>query len=175
MLRGVGAKTIASQGGGMLPVRVECKTCHRFQERSSTGTVLWRASAESCATCHDNSAIPRLKAYQEELKAATKEIEEGTRRAREAAKSASLPESQAGEIAGQLESVQHDLDFLRVANGIHNIHYAASLTSALADRVTALCRKLKIPEPKITLPKKVDGLNGGFMGGGGSLGAAAAP
>ncbi|MGO8753060.1 MAG: NapC/NirT family cytochrome c [Thermoguttaceae bacterium] len=177
MLRGVGAKTIASQSGGMLPVRVECKTCHRFQERSSTGTVLWRASAESCATCHDHSAIPLLKAYQAELKAAMKQIEEGARRAREAAKSASLPESQAGEIAGQLESVQHDLDFLHVANGIHNIHYAASLTTALADRVTALCRKLKIPEPKITLPKKVDGLNGKFTGGSGgsAFGAPAAP
>ena len=176
MLRGVGAKTIGSQSGGMLTVRVECKTCHRFQERSSTGTVLWRASAESCASCHDNSAIPRLKAYQTELTTALGEIGEAVRRVREAAKSAPLPESQAGEIAGQLDSVQHDLDFLRVANGIHNIHYAASLTSALAERVTALCRKLKIAEPKVTLPKKVDGLNSPSVGGGGSnLGPSGSP
>ena len=48
------------------------------------------------------------------------------------------------------------MSFLRTANGIHNIHYASTLTRALVDRLAALARELKIAEPKVTLPKRMD-------------------
>ena len=49
-------------------------------------------------------------------------------------------------------NLQHDLDFLRTANDVHNMHYAAKLIQALVDRLSALCRELKVAEPKVTLP-----------------------
>ena len=48
--------------------------------------------------------------------------------------------------------MQHDLDFLRAGNDVHNMHYAAKLNAALVDRVSALCRELKIAAPKVSLP-----------------------
>ncbi len=44
MLQGTGGKTVPAQPNGMMAVRVECRTCHRVKEVSSTGTVLWRGS-----------------------------------------------------------------------------------------------------------------------------------
>ena len=142
-------------------IAVECQTCHRFQEKSATGTVLWRASAEACTACHDASAAPKLQAYQAELKAALKELESAAKRVREALKAATVKEGQSAPSAAQLDDVEHDLNFLRAANGVHNVHYATSLTGRVLERVSALCRQLKIPEPKAKLPRRVDGLGSG--------------
>ena len=155
MLEGVGARTIAAQTAGMVAIRVDCRTCHRMREVSSTGTVLWRSSAQVCTACHEAAAIPRFEAYEAELKAAIKEMASAVGRIREALKSANLKEDRSKAIRGQIDNLQHDLDFLRVANGIHNIHYASTLTSTLLERVSALCRELKIAEPQATLPRQV--------------------
>ena len=56
-------------------------------------------------------------------------------------------------IAKQLDDILHDVTFLRVGNGIHNIHYADHLTRTLVDRLTELCRELKIEVPEIALPE----------------------
>jgi hypothetical protein len=60
-------------------------------------------------------------------------------------------------ITGELENLQHDLVFLRVGNDIHNIHYASQLIHALVERITALCRELKIEEPNVVLPEMTKG------------------
>jgi predicted CXXCH cytochrome family protein len=153
MLEGVGAKSVPAQTAGMLAIRVECRTCHRMREVSSTGTVLWRSSAQVCTACHDAAAIPKFEAYEAELKAAIKEMASAVGRIREALKSAALKEDRTPAVRAQVDNLEHDLDFLRVANGIHNIHYASTLTGTLLERVTALCRELKIPEPKAMLPR----------------------
>jgi nitrate/TMAO reductase-like tetraheme cytochrome c subunit len=152
MLRGMGGKSIPSQSNGMLSVRVECRTCHRFKKEGPTGSVLWKASIEVCTSCHEPSALPRFQAYQERLKAGLAEMEASATRASDALKSAKLGTDQSAGLAKRLETVQHDLAFLRTANGIHNVHYATSLTSAAVERLTAICRELKVPEPKVDLP-----------------------
>jgi hypothetical protein len=48
--------------------------------------------------------------------------------------------------------VEHDLDFLRTGNDVHNMHYATTLNHAVADRISALCRELGLAEPKVDLP-----------------------
>jgi nitrate/TMAO reductase-like tetraheme cytochrome c subunit len=152
MLRGMGGKSIPPQSNGMQSVRVECRTCHRFKQEGPTGAVLWKASIEVCTSCHDASSLPRFQAYQERLKAGLEEMESSAKLAREALTTAKLPEAQATSLADRLETIQHDLAFLRSANGIHNVHYATTLTSTALERLTAMCRELKLPEPKVELP-----------------------
>ena len=57
------------------------------------------------------------------------------------------------EIRSRVQKVEHDVSFLKVANGIHNIHYANTLTRVLLDELIALSQALEIPEPEITLPE----------------------
>ena len=59
-------------------------------------------------------------------------------------------------MTAELGNVQHDLNFLRVGNDVHNMHYATKLNQALVDRVSALCRELKVAEPKVTLPTPME-------------------
>ena len=67
-------------------------------------------------------------------------------------RSAHLSDEHAAAVAAELGKLQHDLDFLRTTNNVHNMHYAAKLTQALIDRLSALCRELKVAEPKVALP-----------------------
>ena len=52
----------------------------------------------------------------------------------------------------EVNEIQHDLDFLRAGNDIHNIHFASKLEELLLERVSALCRELGIEAPTVTLP-----------------------
>ena len=153
MLQGVGGETIFLQEGGMLATRVDCRSCHLEREQSLTGTVLVRASHKVCTTCHDDSEAGRLRDYHEKLRALLGGIEFDVQRASDAVKLSQLDEDRKTAIEAELKSLQHDLVFLQVANGIHNIHYASTLTRTLVEKLSALCRELQIKEPDARLPQ----------------------
>lgn len=155
MLRGIGGKSIPAHPTGMQSVRIECRSCHRVKGVSDTGTVLWKASAEVCMSCHDASAAQpqRLELYHQTFQASLDELESGIQRAQEALPTAALDADRSTEVETQLEDLKDDLSFLRAANGIHNIHYASTLIKTLVDRVSSLCRELEIAEPEVSLPQ----------------------
>ncbi len=62
--------------------------------------------------------------------------------------------------AAELDNARHDLDFMRAANDIHNLHYASKLFTVLVDRVAGLCREVKVAEPKIDIPPPLPPKNG---------------
>ena len=154
MLEGVGAKTIHPSLGGMTATRIACQSCHRAKQLSATGTVLWKASMETCAGCHDPDVADRLQLYCATLRSSLADVEVTFQQVRDAFSSADLAEDRTAAISQQLDELQHDLDFLRIGNGIHNIHYADSLTRMLVEQLSGLCRELEIDEPQITLPEK---------------------
>ncbi len=156
MLRGEGGKSISAQHSSMAVARIACSSCHQVREVSSTGTVLWRASTEVCTQCHDVSATERLQAHHEQMKDSLDKIQADLLRVDEAFRVANLEETRASEIEKTLGELEDDLNFIRVGNGIHNIHYAASLTRELVKRLTEICRELEIEEPQIALPTKVE-------------------
>jgi hypothetical protein len=136
----------------MLMTRADCRTCHRTQEVSATGTVLWKGSAEACLMCHAASEVQKLQSYHEALRKALPDIEAALQAARKALPSAKLPPDRTTTLAKDLDRIQFDLEFLRKANDIHNSHYAGKLTRVLAEQISKLCGELKAPEPKIVLP-----------------------
>jgi nitrate/TMAO reductase-like tetraheme cytochrome c subunit len=155
MFEGVGEKSVTEHAGSMWAARVGCPTCHRVKEVSNTGSVLWKSSAEVCSMCHEATETERLQKYHEQLRAALPALEDGVGRARKALSSAELPSDRAEAIPKELDAVEHDLAFLRVGNDIHNIHFASKLELKLLDRIAAVCKELKIDEPKIELSPPV--------------------
>ncbi|MCP5117195.1 MAG: hypothetical protein GY953_40740 [bacterium] len=152
----MGAKTIAAKTAGMATARIACASCHQVKEVSSTGTVLWKASLEKCADCHDDSAAQEFPSYYETLRASLSDLEFVADRVRTALDSADLDADRSAAIGVQLDNLLHDVDFLRVGNGIHNIHYANTLTRALVDQLSSLCSELNITEAKVTSPQKAE-------------------
>jgi hypothetical protein len=156
MLMGIGAESVPALQGGMAAARVACSTCHRFKEVSPTGTVLWKASTETCSACHDASQSQAIEDARLSLPKSLDEIDATIARIRTALPDADLDADKAKEIGDSLEQSQHDLHFLRVANGIHNIHYATSVTRVLLERLSSDCKQLGIAEPEVTLPEKAE-------------------
>lgn len=106
--------------------------------------------------CHDASAAERVESYDEQLKELLSTIQSEIQRIRAALQSAELDEDRLTLMESRLTDLQDDLNFLRVANSIHNIHYASTLTQALLDGLASLCRELEIPEPEAALPEMTD-------------------
>ena len=146
--------------------RIACSSCHQQKEVSSTGAVLWKASARMCSQCHDQLAVEQFQTLQKTLTASLVDIEASISRVRAALDAAALDTAaldaaeldadRTAAMTQQLEKLQDDLNFLRVGNGIHNIHYAGSLTRALVQQLSALCRELEIEEPNIALPEMAE-------------------
>jgi predicted CXXCH cytochrome family protein len=154
MLLGEGAKSIEAQHGGMAVAGMSCSSCHREKEVSSTGAVLWRASTAVCSLCHDQAATQRLAAYHELLQSSLTGIEADLSRARDAVGGSNLDEASKSEMAQRLQKLADDLQFLRVGNSIHNMHYADTLIRSLVDQLRSTCRDLGIAEPTINLPSE---------------------
>ncbi len=152
MLQGKGSEIMPGSVGEMALTRLGCPTCHKVKEVSPSGTVLWRASLQVCATCHDAPEVKKFQLYHKELRNSLGGIDEGIARARKALATAALEPDRAKSIASELDEIQHDLDFLRAGNDIHNIHYAGKLEETLLERVSALCRDLGIAAPAVTIP-----------------------
>jgi predicted CXXCH cytochrome family protein len=134
---------------------ITCPSCHQTKEISPTGTVLWRASTAICSECHDSGATERLRTRHEQLQSSLAHIDAALLRAHDALGAASLDEARAAEIAQRLRDLDDDVQFIRVGNSIHNMHYADSLIRAVVDKLRALCQELNIAEPTINLPTGV--------------------
>jgi predicted CXXCH cytochrome family protein len=155
MLLGEGAKSIAARHGGMAVAGISCPSCHQVKEISPTGTVLWSASTAICADCHDAGAAERLRTRHEQLQDSLADIDAGLMLARDALGAAGLDETRAAETSQRLRDLQDDVQFIRVGNSIHNMHYADSLIRDVVDKLRAICRELNIAEPTIDLPAGV--------------------
>jgi hypothetical protein len=152
MFQGVGTEIAPALTGGMTVTRLACQACHHVKEVTPTGSVLWAASLQVCATCHAQSEIEKLQSYHQAMRSALPEIAAGIARARKARDTAKLEPPRAKAIAEELDKIQHDLDFLNAGNDIHNIHFASKLEELLLERVSALCGELGIEAPKVTIP-----------------------
>lgn len=153
MLEGVGGRTTQAKVAGMASVRIACLTCHRTRDVSATGTVVWKASAETCLMCHDRQMTDQRLTYHKSLRDSLDSLDATLTRIREAIPDAELSAERSKTLDTQLEDIQHDVTFLRVGNGIHNVHYADTLTRSVVDSMTKVCRELKIEVPEIDLPE----------------------
>ncbi len=157
MFRGVGAETVSGHAGSMMVTRVGCRSCHRTVEASPTGAVLWTASMQVCAMCHEQSAVEQLTSYHAHLKVAYDRIEASIRSLREGLKKPDIVEKDRLDLRTELDKVEHDLYFIREGGGIHNIHFADKLVRALVDKLRELSEKLDIEQPQIELPQSAGG------------------
>jgi predicted CXXCH cytochrome family protein len=156
LLRGEGAKSLPPPHGGMAAVGISCSSCHQEKDTSPGGATVWKASAAVCIQCHDKAAKDRVLAREEQLKGVLSKMETELSRVREAVPTAKLDEAQATQINDRVRNLEDDLKFLRAGNSIHNMHYADSTLRALEQSLRMICRELKIAEPVVELPKKMN-------------------
>lgn len=80
---------------------------------------------------------------------------------RQALDNANVGASRRAEIEQQLLDIADDVKFLRIGNGIHNIHYASSLTDGIVGKLSELCDVLRIDPPDVKLPARPESIKQG--------------
>ncbi|MFO7901514.1 MAG: cytochrome c3 family protein [Planctomycetota bacterium] len=153
MLVGAGAHSISDRPSQMAGARVSCFSCHRTKAVLETGTVLMKASMQTCRACHEESELAGLEAYHRQLKEVTSKLETEVKRVQAALESAELDATRQADLTGRVDELSHDIEFLRAGNDIHNSHYASALVDVLVERLTATCKTLEIEPPEVTLPE----------------------
>ena len=156
LLQGTVGKTISAHASSMAAARIACPACHRVKEVSSTGTVLWKASIAVCGECHDAATTARIQTHHQEVQEALVSLRSELQRVRKALEPSKLAADRRDKVRAQLDQWENDVGFLCAANSIHNIHYATTLMRAVAEQLTALCKELKIDEPKIAIPEMTE-------------------
>jgi nitrate/TMAO reductase-like tetraheme cytochrome c subunit len=156
LLHGTGARLLqetgASESNLMIGVRIECRTCHTIRETSSTGTELVRGSKAMCSMCHDTATVKQFEAYHVSLRGALPALQATLAKVESAARQ---PGDRPAELIAEIGKMRHDLDLLTKGNDIHNMHYATKVVREVTQRMAAVCRQLKVEEPKVSLPSPV--------------------
>ncbi len=147
-----GAKAAAADSNLMIGVRIECRTCHTIRETSSTGTQLVRGSKAMCSVCHDESTVKQFEAYHISLRGALPTLQATLAKVEAAAQQ---PGDHPDKLIAEIGDLRHDLDLLTKGNDIHNMHYATKVVREVNQRLAAVCRQLKVEEPKVSLPPPV--------------------
>jgi predicted CXXCH cytochrome family protein len=156
MMAGTGGRTLQAPATGMAEVRMACQSCHAAAQTPVSDSAAWTASMNTCLQCHDQTMADLLETYHRTLREALVGLNDAVVRIRDALPAAAVAADAVPTIAVQLDDVEHDIRFLQVGNGIHNIHYANALTRGLVDQVTDLCRRLELPQPEIRLPEPLE-------------------
>ncbi len=149
LLRGVGAKTLAAEPNMMLSIRAECRTCHQVHDVMPNGSAIVRGSLQTCATCHDAATVQRFETYHVALRSALPVLDKTLGDVEAAAKKGGLPADRAVKIAAEAAALRHDVEMLQHGNDVHNMHFATELVRKTLDRVTVLCKELKLEPPKL--------------------------
>jgi predicted CXXCH cytochrome family protein len=162
MFEGVGALTAPNTPNAMVGARITCASCHQAKTVTDAGNVLWTASQKMCSQCHDDVEIDRLWATHSSLRRLLDAMDQSVLDLRQSLGQADLEAVRTAEVETQLAEIEEDLKFLRIGNGIHNIHYASSLTQGLVQRITDLCKLLDVDSSNLILPDHSEVTEGAF-------------
>ncbi len=165
MLEGTGARLIPQYQSTMAAARLSCFTCHQRKEVSDVGTVLMKASLQTCIGCHAAEEISGLQLYHDQLRELLVKLESDVGTIQTTIDDATLEPERRAALSQRLLDLQHDVRFLHAGNDIHNSHYASELTAKLVEELTALYRDLQLDPPDVQLPESPKRVSGQIDGG----------
>lgn len=161
MFIGTGAKMLPEASNAMVGARITCGSCHQSKQLTADGNVLWAASSKTCSQCHDSTVVDRLWQIHSALREGLDAMDQCLADLRDELERGDWSMLPRGEIEEQLSDIADDLRFLRVGNGIHNIHYAKTLTSGLIAQLNELCNRLQLEPLELNLSVHLESSNGG--------------
>jgi nitrate/TMAO reductase-like tetraheme cytochrome c subunit len=156
MLLGTGAKTVPDTPNAMVNARITCASCHQTKTVTADGDVLWTASSRTCSYCHDSTVVDRLWEVHATLRESLEVMARRATQLRHELESGRAAGGQREELEQQLSDIEDDVKFLRVGNGIHNIHYAKTLTVELVSKLNELGNRLQLEPIELTLPAHIE-------------------
>ena len=109
-----------------------------------------RGSTDICLACHDAATVKQFKVYHASLRGDLPVLQAALVKVETAVKQ---PGDHPAKLITEVADLRHDLDLLIRGNDIHNMHYATKVMREITQRLAAVCRQLKVEEPKVKLPE----------------------
>jgi hypothetical protein len=131
LYRGTGGRGVPDMPSPMFRAQVDCIACHR--ERSRSGEIAqvvgqtYVAIQQSCDDCHGNRYREALDLWKTTISEHLRKAQIATERASDFLANAQLPPSVALESRRLLADAEHNLRFVKLARGVHNVNYATAL------------------------------------------------
>lgn len=137
----------------MFQVRVQCVACHLAPKELAEGAHLtgrtFRPSEEACVGCHGERYRGMLRRWVETLGAMSTVVKTKLEGVQDALRGADPTRAQHRRARQLAADAEHNLQFVILAKGVHNVFYAADLlklASGWLDEATALLgRKAEAP------------------------------
>ncbi len=131
LYRGTGGRGVPDMPSPMFRAQVDCIACHR--ERSRSGEIAqvvgqtYVAIQQSCDDCHGNQYREALDLWKTTISEHLHDTQIATERASDFLANSQLPPSVALECRRLLADAEHNVRFVKLAGGVHNVNYATAL------------------------------------------------
>lgn len=150
LYRGVGGRGVPEMPSPMYLTQVDCIACHRVLEHdSATAEVAGQtfvAAQAACNHCHGDEQRDTLETWKDTLALVLLDAEPKVEAARQALHAANqLPGPEKLRLARLLDDAQHNLRFVKLGRGVHNITYATALLSVTIDNCDRILAELSPP------------------------------
>jgi nitrate/TMAO reductase-like tetraheme cytochrome c subunit len=127
----------------MLSARLNCRACHVEAGAGAKGDAVVRATQQACVACHSEDYARLFEQWHAEMEAALKETQALLARVEQTA--AGLPVLP-GELRELIEAARLNTQFVTVAGGMHNKHFALQLLDAARRNLEEAERRLAAPQ-----------------------------
>jgi predicted CXXCH cytochrome family protein len=151
MYAGRGPMNVVGTPNRMFLVRADCKGCHEAHGVKAGEKLVWRPNKEACATCHTASKAENLSDWKTVLDASVTEVDELLKkvRAQRAGTAAAAIAAPAAEEADRLiKEAAEDFEFVKKANGVHNVIYAEAVLETATKNLKRASKLLEPPAVK---------------------------
>ncbi len=148
MYSGSGGRGVADMPSPMYRAQVDCIACHR--DRTATGHSAafagfsYKTTQQACDYCHANDYPGRLEEWKTTIDLKLAEATAAMKAAEEALAASTLDGKPRLELQRLLDDACHNLRFVEMSRGVHNVAYATALLNVTIEnskRVTDTIRK----------------------------------
>ena len=142
LYRGIGGRGVPDMPSPMYRAQVDCIACH--QERQNPGEVArvvgqtYIAAQRTCDYCHGNRYSEVLDEWKATIEQQLAQAEVLCERARRVLDGPELPAEETLRIRRLLADAEHNVRFVNLGRGVHNVNYATALLNVAIEN----CRSI---------------------------------
>jgi nitrate/TMAO reductase-like tetraheme cytochrome c subunit len=137
LYRGTGGRGVPDMASPMYRAQVDCIACHQQRQRPSEEAEVvgqtYVAVQDSCDHCHGSRYDDTLVAWQETVETQLRDAEIACEEAEAFLADADLAAAQRLESRRLLADARHNVRFVRLGVGVHNVNYATALLNVAVE------------------------------------------
>ncbi len=146
MFMGTGGKGFPNTPGHMFLAQLDCIACHTQPLVSGDDATLvgqtYAASEKACIECHGEKYLGMLKSWQRTFDKMGEEISPKLAAASSAVQNARKESRLTAAVGELLADASHNIRFVRLGRGVHNVFYAAGLLHTANERIDQILESL---------------------------------